>query len=746
MSKKLLKKIQAIVLALALVCMLMPAMSLRVQAASFTFDNCISDTELYSSGCLKSMKVKIIPSGDYATAYGKIAIHSKKVQYNYQNPYLDSSQANWNNVDNDFLKTNDGLVAWSAGSEFCWTNWNSGTSDGSNIVTVNFNDGEINLNTSATFYIYLWTRSDNYGIYTDGLIGSLNAGNGQLKVGDTVVASSSSVDKSALTTAISEATAYYNSIQATYADIASTLNTAIATAQAVADNSSATAQEVADAVTALNTAKSTAESAVSTATTSNTTTTADYSFSNCYDCQRSPSYPKKGQNCAASSFTNPLIGYQQRGSTTAGNWTLTYIGLFKDNTSASSHIAEVASSVQSSYNLSSSDNVPIYELKDGDTHIAYGTLCGLSENNSKALFIGDNWFGGAGYVLSTEALSGSYTFSITTDINDIIANKTGGGTTTTVDKTALNEAITSATTYQDTIKDEYADIATTLGEAIAAAEAVFSNDAATADEVTAAITTLNTAVTTAKEAVANASSTSQEEKKIAYEEVAPTAGTVTDITNETSKATGETNPFSTSITNSSELEKLIGVTAAEKAQGVNVWLDIEDASATVSEADKTIITNVSGGFTLGQYIDVSLFKKVGNNAEEKVTETNGLVQFSFVIPENLRKAGRTYALGKVHNGVGSVLQGTLDATAYTFTVSTSEFSSYAILYSDPVVTAASATPAATPSATPAAPAAPAVTPAPAASPKTGETFPLVLVLLMVLSVTVGGSAIFVRRK
>lgn len=184
-QQNVLKRVMAIALSLLLAFSGFQLTGLRAQAADFNFNNCISDVTVYQSGCLKSMKVKIVPEDDnYAPAYGKIAVHSKKSQYSWDKKYLSVGQSNWNQVSDDSLKTNDGLLAWSSGEEFKWTDWNSSTNNGSNVVSVEFSDGQIDLKQDATYYIHLWTRSDRFGIYPDGLIGTISAGNGKLKYGE----------------------------------------------------------------------------------------------------------------------------------------------------------------------------------------------------------------------------------------------------------------------------------------------------------------------------------------------------------------------------------------------------------------------------------------------------------------------------------------------------------------------------------------------------------------------------------
>ncbi len=86
-----------------------------------------------------------------------------------------------------------------------------------------------------------------------------------------------------------------------------------------------------------------------------------------------------------------------------------------------------------------------------------------------------------------------------------IGNYSGTVSTTFVivaAKEALKVAIEEATAYYESIKDEYADVAATLKEAINAAKAILDKSDATQEEVDAAIPVLNAAVQAAKEAVA----------------------------------------------------------------------------------------------------------------------------------------------------------------------------------------------------------------------------------------------------
>lgn len=178
--------------------------------------------------------------------------------------------------------------------------------------------------------------------------------------------------------------------------------------------------------------------------------------------------------------------------------------------------------------------------------------------------------------------------------------------------------------------------------------------------------------------------------KVPYDDVAISTGSVNDITG-TAAATAESNPFGTKIENNSNLTTLLSLTDAEVAQGVNVWLDIQDMSASVLQTDKTLIQNTSGDYTVGLYLDINLFKKVGSNDATKVNETNGKVKASIVIPESLWKSGRTFEIIRVHDGVATAIAGTYDENTHVFTFETDKFSTYALAYKDPASSSDSGT-------------------------------------------------------
>ncbi len=244
----------------------------------------------------------------------------------------------------------------------------------------------------------------------------------------------------------------------------------------------------------------------------------------------------------------------------------------------------------------------------------------------------------------------------------------------------------------------------------------------------------------------NTNTTTDTSAKVPYDSVPISTGAVTDITG-TAAATAERNPCGTKIENNSNLTTLLSLTDAEVAQGVNVWLDVQDMSASVPQTDKTLIQNTSGDYTVGLYLDINLFKKVGSNDATKVTETNGKIKASIVIPKKLRKSGRTFEIIRVHNGKAATITGKYTKKTHLFTFETDKFSTYAIAYKDAASSTDSestdsSSSATTSTTTTASTGSTATT---ATAPKTGDASDM-RVWLMLVMVCLGGFGVLVLSK
>ena len=87
-----------------------------------------------------------------------------------------------------------------------------------------------------------------------------------------------------------------------------------------------------------------------------------------------------------------------------------------------------------------------------------------------------------------------------------------------------------------------------------------------------------------------------------------------------------------------------------------------------------------------EYIDLSLYMKIDDNPEEKISQLKGKeLTITMEIPENIKsdKKGRQYYVIRVHDGSEvEVLDSVIDLEAGTIKFKTDRFSTYAIVYTD----------------------------------------------------------------
>lgn len=119
---------------------------------------------------------------------------------------------------------------------------------------------------------------------------------------------------------------------------------------------------------------------------------------------------------------------------------------------------------------------------------------------------------------------------------------------------------------------------------------------------------------------------------------------------------------------------------------IEIRIDVKDISNQVPEQDKETIENgikeyqkEMPGLTLGMYVDISMFIRVGEGDWNAITETRTPIEVIIGIPEQLQEKGRTYVIIRAHNGVPTFMND-VDDEPGTITVSTDLFSSYAIAY------------------------------------------------------------------
>lgn len=169
-----------------------------------------------------------------------------------------------------------------------------------------------------------------------------------------------------------------------------------------------------------------------------------------------------------------------------------------------------------------------------------------------------------------------------------------------------------------------------------------------------------------------------------YPSIPVTPGKIKNITG-SKDAYQESNIYNTIIENEDELATLLDITDEDKAQGVNVWFDVVDATDSTLDADKAIIDAAKGDYQVGNYLTINVYKKVGNGfSYSKVKETNGKVKMKLTFSDSLKKQGRSFAIVGVHNLKGTLIGGSYNYDANTFSFANNEFSPYALVYKDEV--------------------------------------------------------------
>ena len=127
------------------------------------------------------------------------------------------------------------------------------------------------------------------------------------------------------------------------------------------------------------------------------------------------------------------------------------------------------------------------------------------------------------------------------------------------------------------------------------------------------------------------------------------------------------------------------------AQGENVRVifKVTDISASVSETEKqlihqTLASSNTDGNAMVLYVDMSLFKQIGNQEQTRITETSGKISVSIEVPELLWNSDatetRSFYIIRVHDNEASRIEGTYDGATHRFTFETDRFSTYALVY------------------------------------------------------------------
>ena len=234
-------------------------------------------------------------------------------------------------------------------------------------------------------------------------------------------------------------------------------------------------------------------------------------------------------------------------------------------------------------------------------------------------------------------------------------------------------------------------------------------------------------------------------------------------------------PPATLLTNKAELLAMLvdsgDITADELAQiadgaSVDIALTVKEANAP--DEVKTAMAQAAKDYTIGQYLDISLFKYMTVNGNRQpgaaLHTTKNALPISVVVPDALintnSAVNRTYCIVRNHEGTITVLDAAFDAAGKTLTFKTDCFSIYAIAYKDTAVPSSGSNPgsnnssndsetkknevaAPTPAPTPASTSKPSTI---TAMPQTGDTSNPTLYVVLLVASLLGLAVVFVCKK
>ncbi len=130
------------------------------------------------------------------------------------------------------------------------------------------------------------------------------------------------------------------------------------------------------------------------------------------------------------------------------------------------------------------------------------------------------------------------------------------------------------------------------------------------------------------------------------------------------------------------------IRSVNDGETIEIRVDVKDISGAVPGQDRKIIESGLAEYqkerpklTLGMYIDISMFIRIGGSGWDAVTETAEPVEVVIGIPEELKGERREFYIIRSHDGAYTLLPDT-DDDPDTITVSTNLFSAYAIAYEE----------------------------------------------------------------
>lgn len=439
-----LKKVITTCLAIILAINICPAFTLNVGAAAEEID--VSDATYYDSGALKSLTTKF----DWST--GKAHVRLVLMTERLRSPGEGGTNASHGDF-TDYGYYGSSFADFSAVQTHDAANHTFGILTASdeievelnsedNQLVLNLDENAIPLSTDETYYVYLWTQYMG-NCYPDNLFLVINVQDGVVKYTpatglneyntnafEKVVAQSKydvAVTKADhMTKTASSGEEVQNDLGVPMAPVVYTADTGYYFPDTYAVASVNGINVTRDSETQITV------SGMPTADTQITLLPAEKQllpleemvFTHAYDVQRNPAYPAKGEQIHMWNLRKPYLADGTQGTTNEGNWTLTPIGtyaLVKESQKNSTSLTNIVTRVAREYTNLDADSIVLHELKDGDTHVAYGITVAYNKADSLAVFLGDNLAGSAGFLLSLGSKSGDVYTDATAILTDWVA-------------------------------------------------------------------------------------------------------------------------------------------------------------------------------------------------------------------------------------------------------------------------------------------------------------------------------------
>ena len=123
--------------------------------------------------------------------------------------------------------------------------------------------------------------------------------------------------------------------------------------------------------------------------------------------------------------------------------------------------------------------------------------------------------------------------------------------------------------------------------------------------------------------------------------------------------------------------------AIANGASVDVYIEVNNIKESVEKETVNKVKELVGRRTDMTYLDLSLYKKVGDNDATTVHELNSLITITIIVPEELRGEGNEFSIIRFHDGDAEVINGKYNQKTHEFTFSTDRFSTYVLTAKKP---------------------------------------------------------------